>query len=177
MTPDPMRYPIGTFQHPGPIPDADLARWIGDIEALPHQMRRAIAGLTDAQLDTPYRPGGWTIRQVVHHVPDSHLHSYARFKWALTEDEPVIKPYDEARWAMLPDYRTVPVDTSLALLEQLHARWVGLLRALSREQLARRFVHPESGPIELAWNVGHYAWHGRHHVAHITTTIERKGWG
>lgn len=171
-----LRYPIGPFRHDGPVTDADLARWIDEIEALPAAMRRAVAGLTEAQLETPYRPGGWTLRQVVHHVPDSHLNSYLRFKWALTEEEPVIKTYDEQRWAELADYRIVPVAMSLDFLALLHARWVLLLRALSPEQLARRFVHPASGPAPLAWHVGSYAWHGRHHLAHITRTREREGW-
>ena len=169
------RYPIGKFEHDGFVTDADLARWISQIEALPGQMRRAVAALTQEQLDTPYRPGGWTLRQVVHHIPDSHLNSYVRFKWALTEEEPVIKAYDEQRWAELVDYRVVPVETSLEFLAVLHAKWVMLLRSLSREQLSRRFTHPVSGPTELAWNVGNYAWHGRHHLAHITNTIEREG--
>lgn len=171
-----LRYPIGLFDHTGPVTDADLTRWIDEIEALPDQMRRAVAGLTDAQLDTPYRPSGWTLRQVVHHVPDSHLNCYVRFKWALTEDEPTIKPYDERCWAALADVRLVPVATSLDFLALLHTKWVALLRALSREQWARRFVHPAAGPAELAWTVGSYAWHGRHHLAHITRTVKREGW-
>lgn len=171
-----LRYPIGLFDHGDPVSDGDLARWIDQIETLPDQMRRAVTGLTDSQLDTPYRPGGWTLRQVIHHVPDSHLNSYVRFKWALTEGEPTIKAYDEQRWAELTDYRTVPIETNLDFLTLLHAKWVALLRSLSREQLSRRFVHPVSGPADLARTVGSYAWHGRHHLAHITTTIERKGW-
>lgn len=170
-----LRYPIGKFEHDGPVTDDDLARWIDQIEALPKQMRRAVTDLTDEQLDTHYRPGGWTLRQVVHHVPDSHLNSYVRFKWALTEDEPTIKTYDEQRWAELTDYQIVPVETSLDFLALLHAKWGVLLRSLSREQLARQFVHPVTGPVELAWSVGHYAWHGQHHLAHITSTIEREG--
>ncbi len=180
MKPDPTaidpRYPIGQFKHEGPVTDEDLERWIRQIEALPGQMRQAVTGLTDEQLDTPYRPGGWTLRQVVHHVPDSHLNCYIRFKWALTEPEPTIKPYEEQLWAELADYRVVPIATSLDFLELLHIKWVFLLRALSREQLSRRFVHPESGSNELAWHVGSYAWHGRHHLAHITSTVERQGW-
>ena len=170
-----LSYPIGKFEHDGPVSDEDLERWLGQLETLPELMRAAVTGLTDAQLGTPYRPGGWTLRQVVHHVPDSHLNSYLRFKWALTEDEPTIKPYDEARWAELVDYRTVPVKTSLDFLALLHAKWVALLRALPREALARRFVHPVSGPTELARNVGLYAWHGRHHLTHITNTVQREG--
>jgi hypothetical protein len=171
-----LRYPIGRFEHQGPVDGATLAAWIGQIEALPGQLRDAVSRLTDEQLDTPYRPGGWTIRQVVHHVPDSHLNGYVRCKWALTEDQPLIKTYDEARWAELADYRTVPVETSLRFLAAIHEKWVALLRVLTREQLSRRFVHPDWGTVELAWNVGNYAWHGRHHLAHVTTTVERNGW-
>lgn len=171
-----LRYPIGKFEHDGSVTDDDLERWISQIEALPDQMRRAVAELTEEQLDTPYRPGGWTLRQVVHHVPDSHLNSYVRFKWALTEEEPVIKAYDEQRWAELDDYRVLSVQGSLDFLALLHARWATLLRSLSHEQFRRRFVHPVSGPTELSWNVGSYAWHGRHHLAHITSTVEREGW-
>jgi DinB superfamily len=171
-----LRYPIGRFEHEGPVSNGDLATWLGQLEALPEQMRAAVGWLSDAQLDTPYRPEGWTLRQVVHHVPDSHLNCYVRFKWALTEDEPVIKAYYEERWAELPDYRTVPVETSLRFLAVIHEKLVALLRSLSREQLARRFLHPDLGSVELAWNVGNYAWHGRHHLAHVTTTIERHGW-
>ena len=171
-----LRYPIGRFDHDGPVPDADLDRWIGQIEALPEQFRRAVDGLTDAQLATVYRPGGWTLRQVIHHVPDSHLNAYVRFKWALTEDDPVIKTYFEDRWAGLPDLRATPVATNLDFLALLHAKWVALLRSLSRADFDRRFLHPEWGPTSLAWAAGSYAWHGRHHLAHITTTAGREGW-
>ena len=180
-----LRYPIGKFEHDGPVSGEDLEHWLGQLEALPEQLgqlealpeqlRDAVTGLTAEQLETPYRPSGWTLRQVVHHVPDSHLNSYLRFKWALTEDEPLIKPYDEARWAELVDYRVVPIETNLDFLALLHAKWVALLRALPREQLARRFVHPVLGPVELAWNVGLYAWHGRHHLAHVADTVQREG--
>jgi hypothetical protein len=171
-----LRYPIGTFEHQGSITPTDLEIWISQIEALPGQMREAVSGLSDAQLDTPYRHDGWTIRQVVHHVPDSHLNAYVRFKWALTEDKPVIRTYFEERWAELPDYRVVPVETSLEFLGLLHRKWVALLRELSREHLSRKYVHPESGPTELAYAVGSYAWHGRHHLAHISNAVTRHGW-
>ena len=171
-----LRFPIGPFSHEGEIRGEHVAGWIDEIEALPGQMRSAVAGLSDEQLDTRYRPGGWTLRQTVHHVGDSHLNSYVRFKWALTEDEPVIKAYDEAAWAELADYRELPIETSLEFLDRLHARWVVLLRSLTSAQLARRFHHPDSGATVLAWNVGNYAWHGRHHLAHCTRTIEREGW-
>lgn len=170
------RYPIGRFEAPARITPAHLGAWIADVEALPGQMRAAVAGLSDAQLDTPYRPGGWTLRQVVHHVPDSHLNCYVRFKWALTEAEPTIKPYDEGAWAELPDVAGTPVAVSLALLGAVHARWAVLLRSLTEADWGRRFVHPESGPTTLAEAVGSYAWHGRHHLAHIETTVEREGW-
>jgi len=173
---DELRYPIGLFRHEGEVREEDLARWIFELEVLPARMREAVSGLGDGQLDTRYRPEGWTLRQTVHHVGDSHLNSYVRFKWALTEDEPVIKTYDEAAWAELPDSRVAPIEPSLDFLERLHAKWVVLLRSLSREQLARRFHHPDSGSTELAWNVGNYAWHGRHHLAHVTRTVERGGW-
>ena len=139
-------------------------------------MRAAVAGLTPEQLDTPYRPGGWTVRQVVHHVPDSHINSYVRFKLALTEEEPTIKPYDEARWAKLADTATTPVEVSLTLLDSLHSRWVPLLQSLTEADFARQFRHPELGMVRLDRNLALYAWHGKHHVAHITSLRERMGW-
>ncbi|MEM6288729.1 MAG: YfiT family bacillithiol transferase [Bacteroidota bacterium] len=168
-----LRYPIGLFEAPDPITPDHLGAWIDAIEALPDQMRAAVAGLSDADLDTPYRPGGWTLRQVVHHVPDSHLNSYVRFKWALTEAEPTIKAYDEVGWAELPDVAGTPVEVSLDLLGALHTRWVVLLRSLTEADWQRRFVHPASGPMPLAEAAGRYAWHGRHHLAHVTTTVGR----
>lgn len=171
-----LRFPIGRFELPEGATDEDVRRWTDEIEALPERFRGAVAGLTDARLDTTYRPGGWTLRQVVHHVPDSHLNGYVRFKWALTEDEPLIKTYEEARWAELADTRVVPVATSLDLLALLHARWVALIRALSRDELARRYRHPTWGPFDLGRTVALYAWHGRHHLAHIERTVEREGW-
>lgn len=146
------------------------------IAAAPLRMREAVAGLDAAQLDTPYREGGWTVRQVVHHVPDSHMNAYVRVKLALTEDEPTIKPYEEAAWAQLPDSRITPVEVSLALLEALHTRWVDLLRAMDGADFKRSFRHPEHGAVTLDWLVGMYAWHSRHHVAHITSLRERMGW-
>ncbi len=173
---DDLRYPIGKFQLDGDI-TADLRRqWIDQIEAAPAELRAAVAGLSDPQLDTPYRPGGWTVRQVVHHLPDSHLNSYTRFRLALTEEEPAIKTYDETRWAELPDASSAPVEVSLALLESLHRRWVLLLRSLDPDAFARRFRHPELGVVTLGRNLALYAWHGRHHVAHITSLRRRLGW-
>ncbi|MDE2667516.1 MAG: bacillithiol transferase BstA [Acidobacteriota bacterium] len=171
-----LRYPIGQFEPPSRIDEGQIERWISDIETLPADLRRIVTGLTETQLDTPYRPGGWTIRQVIHHLPDSHMNSFIRFKWALTEDRPKIKAYFEDRWAELPDYAVTPVLTSLDLLEALHRRWVALLRSLTRQDLDRTFNHPESGPANLAETIGSYAWHGRHHLAHIRETIRREGW-
>ncbi|MFQ5570438.1 MAG: YfiT family bacillithiol transferase [Rhodothermales bacterium] len=171
-----LRYPIGPFTFPSDTSDEQRRQWIDEIASTPAHLRAAVAGLTDEQLDTPYRPGGWTVRQVVHHLPDSHLNSYIRVKWALTEDEPVIKTYDEKAWADLVDARTAPIDLSLALLDALHERWVLMLRSLSEDEVARVFRHPEWGRVTLAQNLAIYAWHGRHHVAHITALRERMGW-
>ena len=170
------RYPIGPFHFDGQVDPTRRSQRIDEIAAAPDHLRAAIAGLTPAQLDTPYREKGWTVRQVVHHVPDSHLNAYTRIKLALTEDEPTIKPYEEARWAELPDTRG-PVEISLALLESLHRRWVLLLRELTPADLNRRFLHPEHGrTMALDEVLALYAWHGRHHVAHITSLRRRMGW-
>jgi DinB superfamily len=174
-TPD-LRYPVGKFRFPESVSAQELAVFVEHIAATPAKMREAIAGLSESQLDTPYRPGGWTVRQVAHHVPDSHMNSYVRFRLALTEESPVIKPYEESRWAELPDARSMPVEPSLVLLESLHARWVPLLRSLSDADWKRSFRHPELGPVSLENNASLYAWHGRHHVAHITRLRERMGW-
>lgn len=171
-----LRYPIGQFDPPPTISADQVAWWIDEIEHLPAVLRSTVEPLTQAQLSTPYRPDGWQVRQVVHHVADSHINSYVRFKWALTEERPTIKAYFEDRWAELSDYSTVPVEVSLALLDSLHARWVALLRSLDENDLRREFVHPEWGPVSLATTVGIYAWHGRHHVAHITRLADREGW-
>lgn len=174
---DELRFPIGLFEYKGEITQEQLQQWMADIESTPRRLREAVAGLSDDQLDTPYRPGGWTVRQVVHHVADSHINSYTRFKLALTEEEPTIRPYYEDRWAELSDGKSAPVELSLALLDALHSRWMILLGSLHREQLSRAFVHPESGnTIRLDWNVGNYAWHGNHHIAHISRLRDRMGW-
>jgi hypothetical protein len=175
MQPD-LRYPIGEFQRPDHITDAQRRECIDAIAEAPARLASAVAGLTPVQLDTPYRPGGWTVRQVVHHVPDSHMNAYVRFKLALTEDEPTIKPYEEARWAELADSKTPPIEPSLALLENLHKRWVILLRSLASEQWSRKFRHPALGTLTLDQNLALYAWHGKHHVAHITSLRQRNGW-
>jgi uncharacterized damage-inducible protein DinB len=174
-TPD-LRYPIGRFQFPESISAADRNEFIAAIEAAPAALGRAVAGLDDAQPNTPYRPGGWTVRQVVHHLPDSHLNSYVRFRLALTEDEPMIKTYEEDRWAQLPDATAAPVEDSLDLLDSLHRRWTALLRSMTEADFARSFRHPELGKVRLDRNLALYAWHGRHHVAHITGLRERMGW-
>lgn len=171
-----LRYPIGPFKLESAPTDEDIRRAIDEIAQAPAKLRAAVEGLSKEQLDTPYRPGGWTVRQVVHHVPDSHLNSYCRFKLSLTEDEPTIKAYREDRWAELEDSRATPIEVSLALLESLHERWVLLLESLDLTDFQRTFRHPEIGVVTLAQNAGLYAWHGRHHVAHITSLRERMGW-
>jgi len=171
-----LRYPVGRFRMEGDLTYDQVQRLIDQIAEAPAKLRAAVEGLSPEQLDTTYRPGGWTVRQVVHHLPDSHLNSYVRFKLALTEDQPTIKPYHEDRWAELEDGRNAPVELSLSLLESLHARWVLLLRSLTAEDLARTFNHPELGIIRLDTNVSLYAWHGRHHIAQITSLRERMGW-
>jgi uncharacterized damage-inducible protein DinB len=173
-----LRYPVGKFKFPDAASEADRAAWLADIERTPAAMRAAVKGLTAAQVDTPYRPDGWTVRQVVHHVPDSHLNAYCRFKLALTEDTPTIKPYDESAWAKLPDTRDTPIEVSLTMLDVLHQRWMILLRRLTADDLKRTFRHPEHGRVlTLDQTLALYAWHGRHHVAHITSLRSREGWG
>ena len=161
-----LQYPIGRFSFPNSSSAAERQAWIREIARAPRELRAAVAGLSPEQLDTPYRPGGWTVRQVAHHVPDSHMNAFVRFKLALTEDQPTIKPYDEARWAVLAD-AALPVDPSLDLLEALHVRWVRLLESMSELDYQRTFVHPESGAWRLDQYLAQYAWHGQHHVAHV----------
>ena len=161
-----LQYPVGRFTFPESATTEQRQSWIREIARTPREMRAAVASLSPDQIDTPYRPGGWTARQVAHHVPDSHMNAFVRFKLALTEDQPVIKPYDEARWARLPD-AVLPVEPSLDLLDALHKRWVGLLEAMTERDFQRTFVHPESGSWRLDQYLAQYAWHGRHHVAHI----------
>jgi hypothetical protein len=171
-----LRYPIGAFQEPKQFSAEDRKRSIAIIEETPAKMRAALRGLNERQLDTPYRPGGWTVRQVVHHVPDSHLNAYIRFKLALTEETPTIKPYDEQSWANLEDSRSTPIETSLTLLESLHQRMSVLLRSLKAEDFGRKLNHPERGPMSVDSVLALYAWHGPHHVAHITELRKREGW-
>jgi uncharacterized damage-inducible protein DinB len=171
-----LRYPIGEFQHPATFSAEDRRRSIAIIEETPAKMRAALRGLNDKQLDTPYRPGGWTVRQVVHHVPDSHLNAYIRFKLALTEEVPTIKPYDEQSWANLADSKNTPVETSLTLLESLHQRMTILLKSMKPEDFSRKLNHPERGPMTVDSVLALYAWHGPHHVAHVTELRKREGW-
>jgi DinB superfamily len=170
------RYPIGKFTFDGPPSEAQRNQFIDDIEQTPAALRAAIKNLSPQQLETPYREGGWTVRQVVHHVPESHMNAYVRFKLALTEDEPAIKAYLEDRWANTPDVQSTPVEVSLALLDPLHDRWVRLLRTLKPEDWKRTFRHPELGVLPLERNLALYAWHGKHHVAHITELRKRMEW-
>jgi uncharacterized damage-inducible protein DinB len=175
MTTDP-RYPIGKFHAPATVSDSERQQFIADIEATPARMRAAVAGLTPDQLRTPYREGGWTVLQLIHHVPDSHMNAYIRFKLALTENEPTIKPYEEARWAELPDTQNTPPEISLTLLDSLHTRWVNVLRGMSAADWTRQFRHPELGIMNLDRTLALYAWHGKHHAAHITALRQQKGW-
>ena len=173
---DDPRYPIGRFSAPGTCTPALRAELIARIDEAPRHLREAVRRLSAEQLQTPYREGGWTLAQVVHHLPDSHLNAYVRFRLALTEDEPVIKPYDEARWADLHDAAAADIEASLVLLEGLPHRRLGLLRRLTPEQWTLAFRHPEHGRVTLERTLAIYAWHGRHHVAHITRLRQRMGW-
>src|SRR5687768_14557469 len=170
------RYPVGRLDLSADVPHEGRAGLIDSIARAPGRMRDAVRGLSDAQLDTPYREGGWTVRQVVHHVPESHMNAYIRMKLALTEDVPAIKTYEEHLWAELVDARTAPIDMSLQLLEALHIRWVVVLRSLTSADFQRAVVHPQWGTISNGKLLQLYEWHGRHHVAHITTLRERNGW-
>lgn len=170
------RYPTGRFTPPAQPTRESRAQAITTIAETPQQLRDAVQGLDEDQLDTPYREGGWTLRQVVHHVPDSHLNAYVRLKLALTEPAPVIKPYDEAAWATLDDTTAVPIDVSLNLLDALHERFVAVLRSMKDDDFRREYVHPETGRHALDHLLALYAWHGPHHIAHITTTRARMGW-
>jgi uncharacterized damage-inducible protein DinB len=171
-----LRYPIRKFEWEGELTEEKRRQYIEDIAETPGKLRAAVAGLSETQLDAPYRDGGWTVRQVVHHLADSHMQAYARFKLALTEDEPTVKPYDEKRWAELVDAKTAPVETSLTLLESLHGRRVMLLRSMRSEHFKRKLQHPELGELTLEKYLAMYAWHGPHHVAHITGLQEQVGW-
>ena len=169
---DPLRYPIGRFTPPATSTQELRAAHIESLRLLPGRLKAAVAGLNDVQLDTPYREGGWTLRQVVHHVADSHMNAYVRFKLSLTEDWPTVKPYDEATWAKLPDNK-LPIDVSLSLIGALHTRWVALLESLTAEDFRKGYIHPALGRQELAMALAIYEWHSRHHTAHITTLRAR----
>lgn len=173
---DDLRYPIGRHQRPVSLSDAQRHTAIDAIAATPANLRDAIRNLDNRQLDTPYRPDGWTVRQVVHHVPDSHANAYIRFKLALTEDTPTIKPYDEAAWANLEDARSTPIETSLTLLAALHDRWVRILRSMKPADFSRQLNHPENGIMSLDQLLAMYEWHGKHHVAHVNNLRARNGW-
>lgn len=171
-----LSYPIGEYEAPVSVDAGQRREWLRQIAATPAQFREAVRGLDDAQLDTPYRPGGWTVRQVVHHLADSHMNAYIRYRLALTEDQPTINAYDQGLWAELADARTLPVEDSLAILEGIHRRWVALAESLEEADFARTFIHPERGIVRLDSNLAMYAWHGRHHAAHILRLRERMGW-
>src|ERR1017187_7785119 len=175
-----LRYPTGKFEWVAPENEEQMAKrraqYIDVLARLPENFSRAVAGLSPAQLDTPYRPGGWTVRQLIHHVPESHANAYIRFKLALTEYEPTIKPYKEDMWAKLPDVSSIPVESSLQLLDALHTRWVILLRTMDSSDFARTLRHPESGVLDLNRTLALYAWHSAHHTAHVTKLRERMGW-
>ena len=176
MTSENLQYPVGRFDAAAEVPHASRAALVESIAATPARVREAVHGLDERQLDTPYRAGGWTVRQVVHHLPDSHMNAYTRFRIALTEQEPTIRPYNEKEWANLVDASRAPVDLSLALLTALHARWDLLLRSLSPADYERRLHHPDNGAMTIGTLLRMYEWHGRHHVAHITGLRKREGW-
>lgn len=171
-----LMYPIGRYQPDGQPLQEQVEQFILSIARLPEQLRLAVSKLTPEQLDTPYRPDGWTVRQVIHHLPDSHMNGYIRQKLALTEDIPTIRTYNEVEWAALADSMSGSPELSLALLEALHVRWVLLLKSLSPEQMDRKFKHPENGEQTIRQHIGVYAWHGEHHLAQIKALIKRKGW-
>lgn len=172
-----LKYPIGKFHFSDSATAQDITNWITDIETLPSKISVAVEGLSEEQLDTPYRPDGWTIRQVIHHLPDSHMNSYIRFKWTLTEDSPTIKAYDEVLWAEMEDGKSAPIAMSVQLLTALHARWTMMLKNLSESDLEKYFIHPETGKkLSLKLMVALYAWHSNHHLAHITSLKERMNW-
>lgn len=171
-----LKYPIGKAVYPDPIDRKTIEGWIREIEILPGNLLKIVSGLNKTQLDTPYRPAGWTVRQVIHHIGDSHINSYTRFKLAITENQPVIKPYDQDKWVETADSLFFPVQDTLQFIALLHRRWVILLKSLSDEQLDRGYMHPESGYVPLKKNIGLYSWHGKHHLAQIQALIEREQW-
>lgn len=170
-----LRYPVGALTYDNDVTRGKRTAWIRQIAEAPAALRAAVKGLTEDQLDRPYRPGGWSVRQLVHHVPDSHLNAYIRFKWTLSEVNPTIKPYDQDAWSTLADTRLTPIGVSLDLLDAVHQRWVVLLESLKEEDWSRPLIHPENGPMTLERLLQLYAWHGRHHVAHVTELRRREG--
>lgn len=171
-----LKYPMGKYELEENIDKSSIDKWIKDIESLPQKLSDAVKGLTLQQLQTPYRPDGWTVQQVIHHIADSHMNAYIRFKLALTEDKPMIKPYEEKLWAELPDTKLVEINVSLDLIKSLHQRWTALLKQLNKEQLNKEFLHPESGMKNLKETICNYAWHGNHHLTHITSLKKRMNW-
>jgi len=172
-----LKYPIGKFEVPEVITSEEIKKWITDINELPIKLNKAVTPLSKKQLDTPYRPEGWTLKQLIHHIADSHMNGLLRFKWALTEDEPTIKAYDEKAFANLYDSKLAPVEISLDFIKALHAKWVILLENMSAADFEKSFVHPQTGSrFKLKEILGHYSWHGRHHFAHLEDLLKRKGW-
>ncbi|MCP4975778.1 MAG: putative metal-dependent hydrolase [Maribacter sp.] len=172
-----LQYPIGHFVYPNNVSQRTIEEWIGILEELPEELDNSVKNLTNEQLETPYRPGGWTVRQLVHHIADSHHHSYTRFKWALTENEPLIKAYEEKDWSNLFDAKIAPIQLSVSYLKALHAKLVYLLKGLSEEELNKYYIHPDGNvKVTVKENIGKYAWHSQHHCAHITGLRNRKGW-
>jgi uncharacterized damage-inducible protein DinB len=169
-----LRYPVGKLTYDDQVTPGKRTAWIRQIAEAPAALRAAVSGLSEAQLDTPYRPDGWTVRQVVHHVPDSHMNAYIRFKWTLSEDNPTIKAYDEQAWARIADTKLTPIEVSLDLLDAVHKRWVVLLESLREGDWTRPLTHPENGPMTLDRLLQLYAWHGRHHAAHVTELRKRE---
>lgn len=171
-----LRFPIGRFEAEGKDLAGEREQYIQTIESLPRALLAAVEGLTDEQLQFPYRPDGWSVAQVVHHVADSHMNSFIRFKLALTEEQPLIKTYREELWAEMPDVLEVPIEASLSIIRGVHSRWGVLLRSMKPEDFSRKLDHPEHGGVDLSYVAGLYDWHSRHHTAHITRLRERKGW-
>ena len=170
-----LRYPVGPWQQPDQVTERTIEGYIADIRGLSGALRKAVGGLSSDQIDTPYRPGGWTVRQVVHHLADSHMNAFCRWKFALTEQEPTIKPYDENAWSKLPD-SNLDIGSSLAIVDGVHHRWVALLEQSGKDQFSRTLNHPERGVLRLDTMLSLYSWHSRHHVAHITALRKRMGW-
>jgi hypothetical protein len=174
---DSVRYPVGKYEKPDKVLKSDISRWRKEIERLPRDLKKLVAGWNNEQLDSPYRDGGWTVRQVIHHLADSHINAYCRIKWALTEDNPTVKPYEEKLWAELSDARTADIKSSLQILTGIHKRWGLAIRAMSKEDYKRTFFHPVNGSNQsIGEIIGMYAWHGRHHLAHIQNLKTAKGW-